>query len=93
MAIPRLFKLPQYNKFDYRPRYFDPKKEELEKRKKRIQKEVEFEEQGRTEIKFKQGINRDGYFYQRSKVERRSNVRVIVILAVLVAIAYYLLYT
>jgi len=92
MALPRLFKLPSYNKFTYYPRYFDPDKEALDKRKRQIEKEVELEEQGRVPIRFKKGISRDGYFYRRQKSERRSTIRFFVILAGLLAIAYYLLY-
>jgi hypothetical protein len=32
MALIRLFKTPKHNRFQYNPRYYDPKQEELEER-------------------------------------------------------------
>ncbi|MCK5535443.1 MAG: hypothetical protein KAI79_01385 [Bacteroidales bacterium] len=91
MGLPTLFKLPEYSKFEYHPRHFSPQKEALEKRKSLIRSEVELEKNGKT-IDFSTGFKRDGFFYRQAKVEKRSNVRLIVIMAVLVLFAYFLLY-
>lgn len=41
MKIPGLFsKSPKYHKFEYKPRYFDPKKEEHAAREKRLRAEL-----------------------------------------------------
>ena len=41
MKIPGLFtKAPKYHKFEYKPRYWDPKKEEHEAREARIREEI-----------------------------------------------------
>ena len=44
MKIPGLFvKSAKYHRFEYKPRYFDPKKEEHEEREARLRKEVALE--------------------------------------------------
>ncbi len=41
MKIPGLFsKAPKYHRFEYKPRYFDPKKEEHEAREERLRQEL-----------------------------------------------------
>lgn len=41
MKIPGIFtKSPKYHRFEYKPRYFDPKKEEHEEREARIRAEI-----------------------------------------------------
>ena len=37
MAVFRFLKLPKHQKYDYIPRYWDPQKEELDERLKRIE--------------------------------------------------------
>jgi hypothetical protein len=42
MKIISLFtKAPQHQRFSYRPRYYDPKKEEMQEREERIRRELE----------------------------------------------------
>lgn len=36
MALFKFFKVPKHQRYDYKPRYYDPKKEELEQRLKHI---------------------------------------------------------
>jgi hypothetical protein len=44
MKIISIFtKAPQHQKFNYRPRYYDPAKEEMQEREERIRKEIERE--------------------------------------------------
>lgn len=44
MKIPSLFgRTPKHQRFSYTPRYYDPKKEEMEEREARIRKELEKE--------------------------------------------------
>ncbi|MBI3220435.1 MAG: hypothetical protein HYZ44_13055 [Bacteroidetes bacterium] len=44
MKIISLFtKAPQHQRFSYRPRYYDPKKEEMQEREERIRRELELE--------------------------------------------------
>jgi hypothetical protein len=83
--------LPEYNRFDYHPRYFDPQKEALEKRKSIIDKEIELEKQGKSEF-LKSVFKRDGFFYRRAKTEKQSNIRLVIIMGILFLVAYFLLY-
>jgi len=91
MGLPRLFKLPEYNRFEYHPRHFDPQREALEKRKKIIDKEKELEKKGKTEF-LKSGLKSDGFFYRRAKAEKQSNIRLVIIIGILFLVAYFLLY-
>ena len=43
MKLPSIFKTPNYQRFDIKPRYYDPIKEEIEERTARIKKELEQE--------------------------------------------------
>lgn len=91
MGLPRLFKLPEYNKFEYHPRYYNPQKEEMDKRKARIDKEIELENHGHKDY-LKSGFKSDGYFHRRAKVEKQSNIRLVIIMGILMLLAYFILY-
>jgi hypothetical protein len=87
MAI-SFIKLPRHKRFEYTPRYWDPEKEEREERVRQIKREMGIEVPsipGQTTI-------RRGSFRQRQKQKvkatRASNIRLLVILAVLFIIAY-----
>lgn len=92
MAFPRFFKIPKHQQYDYKPRYWDPKKEELEGRIKRI-KQIE---EGKIE-----GVkNRiSGGFKRRYQAETpsrksqvmRSNLYLLGIIGVLGYVTYLLL--
>ncbi|BDD10766.1 hypothetical protein FUAX_31980 [Fulvitalea axinellae] len=40
MRFPSLFRLPKHDRFEYRPRHYDPVKEEIEERTARIKREL-----------------------------------------------------
>ncbi len=95
MGVGSFFKLPQYNVYDYKPRFYDPEKEYREERRKELRKE-----QGKQPIDisgedYKPGSTIKGSF--RPKMPRRafrsrnSTIRLIVIMAVLFFLAYILL--
>ena len=46
MRFPSLFKLPKYQQFEIKPRYYDPIKEDIAARKARIKKELERRRKG-----------------------------------------------
>lgn len=87
-----LFKFPhQYKRFDYVPRYYDPKKEELRKKIRQAEKERKLSEDASTEreIKFKARLE-DKWGNSDYKAQNmRSNIRLIVILAVVIIAFYY----
>lgn len=78
---PRQFKL--------RSRHYDPKKEEMEKRKRAIESELGLSEEG---YHTPPSIKITGKKYKKQNVRganRKSNLRLIVILAVLCGLAYW----
>lgn len=92
-----LFKLPnRHRRFEYVPRYYDPKKEEL-KRKIREAERAAKREKGevgmdvRREISFRQSTADKWGNTEFKNQAMRSNIRLIVIFAI-VLIAFYFLY-
>lgn len=74
--------------FQFRSRHYDPKREELEKRKRAIHSELGLTSEGE---KLPPTVRIAGKKYKKQNVRganRRSNLRLIVILAVLCGLAY-----
>lgn len=46
MRFPSLFRLPRYQQFEIKPRYYDPIKEEIKERTSRIKNNMEMHEDG-----------------------------------------------
>lgn len=89
MRIPSFFKQPKHQRFEYLPRYYDPDKEELE-RKKKIYGEEEYAEQ---ELKSRISAGfRSRSSYARSnqyqKQARRAGYLRLLILAVLILLIF-----
>jgi hypothetical protein len=95
MGIPRMFKLPKHKSFNYVPRYYDPEKEEMEERRKKLAMErgqdisnIDYVPGGA----LRHGAMR-GFFQKKEKINIQSPLRVAIILAILLAIAYWILFT
>ncbi len=41
MKLPSIIKIPAYQRFNYEPRYYDPVKEDIEERTRRIRRRIE----------------------------------------------------
>ncbi len=91
MGIPRFIKLPHHKQFNYSPRYWDPEKEEREDRIRRIKAEmgIEVSRDGKTTT-IKRGSFRQTSQKTKVRATRSSNIRLVVILAVLLFLAYLL---
>ncbi len=93
MAVLRFFRVPKHQQYDYKPRYWDPKKEELEERLQEIE-----DRKGKSidavKARLSGGLRRGGYHtdgrYRKRQVAR-SNLMLVAIIAVLVLISYLLL--
>lgn len=92
MALFRVFRVPRHQKYEYKPRYWDPKKEELEERITRIE---EINKRGVDGAKARiSGGFRKGYYggaaatRSRNQQVRRSNIVLLVIVALLVLVSY-----
>ena len=94
MALPRFIKLQGNKTFSYEPRYWDPEKEERDDRIRRIKRELGYDLQSdpnRTTIK--RGSFRKAKQKAKVKASRSSNIRLVVILAILLSLAYFLFFT
>jgi len=99
MRLPTIIRLPSHLTFEFKPRYWDPVKEEFEARVERAKREV-----GKGSV-----VDKDGKYIPNIKGQMRShmgspfqnvrrketqkaNVRFLFILIILGFIAYYLFY-
>lgn len=90
MGIPRFFKTIEYNKFEYKPLYYDPDKEEREQRNATIKRELGIKEEGEYVPNIKGQMQR--MITQKRSEQKDSNVRLILIFAFLSALAYWIFY-
>ena len=93
MAVLRFFRIPKHQQYDYKPRYWDPKKEELEDRLKEIKERSGSVPQA---IKarlsgggFRRGYQADSRYRQRHVM--RSNMILLGIVVVLIIFSYLFL--
>lgn len=84
------FKGPKPQRFDYKPRYYDPRKENLEERVKRIQS-INSDDPEDVKSRISAGLKR-GYSIGdasiRKKAMFRSNMMLLVIIGVLIVLSY-----
>lgn len=97
MKAPKLPSILRHNyrfkRFDFKPRYYDEEKERLERRKRSIESEVEREQRQKDdqslERQARMRINmEDTWRNRRSNETRKSNIRIVIIIAILVAVLY-----
>jgi hypothetical protein len=93
MGMFRIFKMPQNQQFQYRPRFWDQEKEELEKRMRKIQnpEEVTAEEiKDNISMTFRnRGGGADPKF--RSQQVMKSNKILVLTILILAIFAYFIL--
>ncbi len=96
MALMRFFKTPKNQKFDYKPRYWDPKKEALEERLSKYD-EAKKGDTNAVKNRLKKGFKGKGSsmdFRQtraiRNKELKRSNRVLLMVVIGLIIIAYIL---
>ncbi|MTB51636.1 hypothetical protein [Lewinella sp. W8] len=94
MGFLRLFKPPSHQRFNYKPRYWDPKKEEAEERRKRIET---LQSGGVEAMKarlsggFRKGAGGEAAGTYRNRRVRQSNRNLFLVLIVLAALTYFAL--
>lgn len=92
MALLRsLFKVPQHQKFEFKTRYYDQRKEELEE----LLKRVEGNRSGDPEVvknRLAKGFRKGGYSKAnssyRTKQVRQSNIILLALIVLLIFVAY-----
>lgn len=92
MDLPRFFKLPGRKGFNYKPLYYDPVKEQREIRKRELEKELGIKDIGSYVPNITPGSMRAHSKRVRTKVQRSSNIRLIIIIIILLFLAYLILY-
>ncbi len=88
-----LFKQPQPRRFKYQPRHYDETKEYLESRKAAIRRQLDTGKTTYSPEQLRGQLNHRWRAQQNKKINTASNKRVLIIVAVLAAIAYYLLFS
>lgn len=87
---PRFFPENTIHEFEYQPLYYDARKEAMRERIAKARKELDKEDAQETRIlthgTFKRMISR------RHKEVRKSNMRIVIIAAIFILGAYFLLY-
>jgi len=93
MGIPRFIKLPKHKQFNYAPIYWDQEKEAREERTRKIQQEMGVDvPAGPSRTTIKRGSFRQVRQKTNIKATRNSNIRLVVILAILFFLAYLIFY-
>ncbi len=91
MNLPRLFKLPEYRKFTYRPLFHDPEKEAREARLRKLRAEQGEDPAGQYTPSIQRGAMK-GYFKKDEKVRKQSNFRLIILIFFLLFVSYLILF-
>ena len=92
MAMLRFFRLPKHQQYEYKPRYWDPKKEELQERLQQIEDMKASGPEGakaRIASGLRRGYNADAKF--KSRQVRKSNFTLLAIILFLLLLSYVIL--
>jgi hypothetical protein len=90
MGLPRFFKLAKPKSFNYIPVFYDEREEKLKERVEKAAKELGVEKPEEYKPRLTRGTMRS-YLKKSKKADRYSSVRVIIIIAILLLIAYYII--
>ena len=91
MALFSFFKTPRHQKFEYKPRYWDPEKEELNRRIEAAKRENKDPDAIKSRIS--SGMRRHYKYGSRSnsRGSKKSTIRLFVIIGFLLLFTYYFL--
>ena len=93
MKIITMFRTPRPKQFEYRPIYYDPRKDELKERESRIKQELGLADKDSPRGSMIKGRIREHYEKRiKGRGDRKSTLRLVVIFVVLCLIAYYLIF-
>ena len=82
MKLPSIIKIPSYQRFNYEPRHYDPVKDDIDERRRRIRRSLEAEKK-RGEYSSRSRL--EGSFRRRKAVEDNAGFLRLIIGAVLFA--------
>ena len=86
----KLFKPRAHYVFDYKPRYYDERKERLEKLEDKYHKNKKLDEEAPKISLSKNNLKNDWVKNKRSATDRSTNLRLAIIIAILVGIVAYI---
>jgi hypothetical protein len=89
IMLPKFFRTYKNKQFNYMPLYYNQQKEEMEERVRRIESEL----QGKSTGQYKPGIIKGSFKHlhsMRKRSNRVSSFRLILIITILLALAYFL---
>ena len=86
-----LFRQNQPKRFEFKPRYYNPMKEELDARVEAIKREMELENSAYSNRELRSRMQHSWQRPTRKETIKTSNFRVIAIAGILLLIAYLLL--
>ena len=95
MGFTSFFKRPEHKRFNLKPRYWDPAKEEREDREKRIKAELGMTDENDQYIPYIKGRMKSELRHRHSDARgarQKSNFRLFVILIILLFAAYIYFY-
>jgi hypothetical protein len=93
MGMISLFRTPRPKQYEYKPIFYDPRKEALKKREQQLKQELGLADENTPRVSMIRGQIRRQYEGKiRGKGNRATNLRLVVIFIILCLIAYYLFY-
>jgi len=92
MALPSFFKINKNRKYNFIPRYYDPRKEDLKERTRSIEREMGVKEGEAYRPTIRKGQMSNYFNRKKSKAQKQSNIRLIIILLALFIISYFLFF-
>ena len=92
MALPSFFKINKNKKFNFIPRYYDPRKEDLEERIRSVEREMGVKEGEAYRPTIRKGQMTNYFNRKKRKAQKQSNIRLIIILLALFLISYFLFF-
>lgn len=91
MGLPRFFRTPEHKRFHYEPIFYDERKERLEERIKQIEQEYGINNGEQTVRTMGRG-SFSSHYGRRKKAQQYSNTRLVLIIAFLLIISYFLFF-
>ncbi len=82
MKLPSIIKIPSYQRFNYEPRHYDPIKDDIDERRRRIRRSLDAEKKGEG---YSSRGRLEGSFRRRKAAEDNSGFLRLIIGAVLFA--------
>lgn len=92
MGIPSFFRTPKPKPFNYIPRYYDEQKEDLEERIRTIEREMGVNKGEAYRPTIRRGQMSNYFRRKQRRVQKQSNIRLVIIILILLFISYFLFF-